>query len=180
MLSGGDRELREDLALLLLERRPVSMNGKRSFMRADLGVSTRGCDVEEVWLGVKAGRCLESSGVDPGLLSLFSCIGSTFGGVLSGVTCLNVSVCDCDLSSTSVFTGVVFCCSSDDGEDAISTVVSVGNTDGVVGSTWGVMVSHDGRSMTVVSSCSVCDVRVLFLRCFPEGVRYCSSILKSS
>jgi hypothetical protein len=41
-------------------------------------------------------------------------------------------------------------------------------------------VSQDGRRITVVSSSSVHDVRVDSLRCFPEGVRYCSSILRSS
>jgi hypothetical protein len=178
-LSGGERELREDLALLLLDRRPVSMNGKRSFIKADLGVSTRGCDVEEVWLGVRAGRCLEKRGVGSGLLNLFSCICSTVGGVLSGVTSLNVSVCGCDLSSTDVPTGVVLCCSTENGNVCLSTV-SAASTDGVIGSKWGVMVSHDGRSITVVSSCSVWDVRVLSLRYLLEGVRYCSLILRSS
>jgi hypothetical protein len=46
-LSGGDLDSREDLALLLLERRPVLIYGNLSFMREDLGVSSEGCDAED-------------------------------------------------------------------------------------------------------------------------------------
>ena len=41
-LALSARDLRKSLALLLLERRPVVMYGKRSFMRSDFGVSALG------------------------------------------------------------------------------------------------------------------------------------------
>jgi hypothetical protein len=96
--------MREDLALLLLERLPVLMNGKRSFIIEDLGVSTTGCDSDEAWLDASDGRYLDSRGVDPGLLSLLLRICSKFGGVLSGVISLYVSECDGDFSRTGVAT----------------------------------------------------------------------------
>lgn len=105
MLSGGDLDAREDLALLLLERRPVLMNGNRSFIIEDLGVSTSGCEVNEAWLGVSDGCCFESKGIDPGLLSIFFCTCSLFGGVLAGLTSLNLFVCSCDFSRTGVKIG---------------------------------------------------------------------------
>lgn len=66
-LSGGDLERRDDLALLLLDRRPVLMNGKRSFIRADSGVSIRRCVMERLEVGLEAGRYAESRLLEPGL-----------------------------------------------------------------------------------------------------------------
>jgi hypothetical protein len=98
--------MRDDLALLLLERLPVLMNGKRSFIIENLGVSTTGCDGDEAWLGASDGRYPDRRGVDPGLLSLILRICSKFGSVLSGVTSLYVSGCGGDFSRTGVAPGV--------------------------------------------------------------------------
>jgi hypothetical protein len=116
---------------------------------------------------------------DLGLESLRE-LGSMIGGVLSGVTSLNVSVCDCDLSRT--------------GESLVRSNMTFGNLNASVSTTsvlfrtlvgvscagFRMTVSQDGRRMTVVSSSSVCDERMVSALCFPEGVKYCSCILRSS
>lgn len=64
-LSGGDLDWRDDLELLLLERRVLTMYGKRSFMRADTGVPIEGCDADEAWLRDDGTRGRLRIGVDP-------------------------------------------------------------------------------------------------------------------
>ena len=76
-LSGGDFDKRDDLALLLLELRPFSMIGKRSFITENRGVSVECCDDFEWRLGVDSTRGLPSNGDGPGLVrdsSDFACV----------------------------------------------------------------------------------------------------------
>lgn len=46
-LSGGDLDWRDDLELLWLNRRVLTMYGNRSFIRAVTGVPTEGCDADD-------------------------------------------------------------------------------------------------------------------------------------
>ena len=59
----GDLECRED-KLLLLERRPVSRYGNRSFNEGDLGVSSKERGVDSGVLGFASGRSVPESDVD--------------------------------------------------------------------------------------------------------------------
>lgn len=66
-------------------------------MRADRGVSIVRCVTEILELGVEVGLCLEIRLFQLGLDSLCGCMFSVFiGGVVLGVTSLEVSAPDCD------------------------------------------------------------------------------------
>jgi hypothetical protein len=121
-------------------------------------------------------------GVDPGrevTLIVASCVAA--GGVCSGVTSLNVSVCDCDFSRTADTAGaVLFGMSGVAGAFVIADGALASAVGVAAESAQAITVSQDGRNITVVSSRSVCEVRVDSLRCLPDGVMYRSSIFSSS
>jgi hypothetical protein len=108
-LSGGDRDKREDPALLLLERRPVSMKGNRSFIRADVGVSINGGDPHEPCLDANSGRCLDNRDIDSGVDRLRTWPCSLSVGILFDDTVLVITVCSCGLSRAEGSIGVGLC-----------------------------------------------------------------------
>jgi hypothetical protein len=93
-------------------------------------------------------------GVDPGregTLLAASCVAA--GGVWSGVTSLNVSVCDCDFSSTAgTAGGILLGTSGVTGASVIAGGVLVSPMGVAAESAQAMTVSQDGRKITVVSS----------------------------
>lgn len=157
MLSDGDLDLREDFALLLLERRPVLRKGKRSFMR-DVGVSSMGCDE---LLSIESGRCLPTNdaGLGRGLSDRMGVSPVVFVvGVWAGDTSLKVSGCDSDFSNTIVVASKTWDFRSSNGPAALVVV-------GASSTCPSAELSSSSRRITVVSPCSVCEVRVALRRC---------------
>lgn len=121
-------------------------------------------------------------GVDPGRDNILLATSSVDAdGVCSGVTSLKVSGCDCDFSRTPGTAGNEVACTTGVVLTFSVAAVRPASAAGVPSkSAQAMTVSQDGRKITVVSSCSVCEVRVDSRRCLPDGVTYRSSIFSSS
>jgi hypothetical protein len=161
-MSAGDLECR-DVKLLLLERRPVSRKGNRSFIEGDLGVSNTERNVDAWSLDVESGCCLFDSEVLLESVVLLICA--------TGVWLPSrVPVGDIDFSTVGILALVLSSprCLCPRGSSTCDSVVFPV----VSAPARGVVTSRDSRRTTVVSSCSVCDVRIESDLFFLDGVVY--------
>lgn len=142
-LLAGDFDNCERLELLL-ERLPVSRKGKRSFMRAEIGVPRGSCAVVQELLGVDVGRSLRVTGVETGAGS----------GSASSVHCSDGGFFEAPGLVASRFGAISNC--FEEGSQA-KTCRSVARAGLFPDTARGVHMSNDSRKLTVVSSFPVCE-----------------------
>lgn len=147
----GELDSCERVELLLLERLPVTRNGKRSFIRAEVGVPSGSCVEVGELLSVDDERSLKTTGVEFGADgSLYLSGGRSDNDVFEPSAILNTSS-GTDLTK----------CDSVSGLAGWKTSTSVSRVVLFPGPARGVKASRDSRTITVASSESVCEVRIV-------------------